>query len=351
MITHSKPDISKRDIEAVARQIESGILADGDMLLQFEASFSKKIGVRGGVATNSGTAALHLALLSLGVKSGDEVILPGYVCVSPLLAIRYTGATPIIADIDHETGNVSIDDVAEKISPKTKAIIAVHLFGRSAHIDALTSFGVDVIEDCAHSVGALFNGRPLGSWGRVSVFSFYATKVMTTGHGGMTASEDGSILDAVRDLSSYDGREDGKIRYNYRMTAFQASLGLSQLVRLDHFIERRRTIASYYRDEFNNHGITLPPQAPEEQNIYYRFIVKARGGAENLLARLESLGICAARPIFRPLTRHTGGDPLPGVERAYSEDISIPIYPALTDREVEKIAKTVVKVFKNEQKT
>jgi perosamine synthetase len=195
-------------------------------------------------------------------------------------------------------------------------------------------------------VGGLHKGRPIGSLGAVSVFSFYATKVMTTGHGGMVSSRDAGLLGDVRDLIHYDQREDEKLRYNYQMTSFQAALGLSQLGRLDEFISRRKKIADFYRGEFQHAGIETPPPAPPGEDIHFRFIIKVPGRAKDVIDRLSDLGVRAMRPVFKPLYFYTGDDELPGTKRAYEEDVSIPIYPALSDSEVERISDAVKVVFK-----
>ncbi len=345
MIPHSKPCISDGDVEGAAGAIRSGILAGGKTVSEFEDAFSKRIEAVGSVAVSSGTAALHLSLLALGVGPTDEVVLPAYVCTAPLNAIRYVGARPVLADVEPQAGISGTEEIGRAISPRTRAVICVHLFGRATPIDDISSLGVDVIEDSAQAVGGLYRGRPIGGVGAVSAFSFYATKVMTTGHGGMVSSKDKGLLDEVRDLIHYDKRENGRLRYNYSMTSFQAALGLSQLGRLDEFLSRRKKIANFYREEFQRAGIVMPPLSPSGEDIHYRFIIKAPGRVDDVIGRLSDLGINAMRPVFKPIYFYTGDEELKGAKKAYEEDVSIPIYPALTDSEVERVSNAVKAVF------
>jgi perosamine synthetase len=332
-------------MDEVRSVLASGILVGGERIETFEDAFSRRMGTLGSRAVSSGTAALHLALLALAVGPGDEVVIPGYVCSAPLHAVRYTGAEPVLADVHPETGISGSEEIDRVITKKTRAVIAVHLFGRAAPMDEITSLGIPVIEDAAQAVGGVYGSRPLGSWGDASVFSFYATKVITTGHGGMVSSGSRDILSVVEDLREYDKREDDRLRYNYSMTEVAAAIGGVQLERLDEFLMRRRKIASFFREEFEKVGAMLPPTAPAGEDIHYRFIIKAPKKAAETIDRLTGLGISARRPVFSPLYSYTGSQVLPGVKRAFDEDVSIPIYPALTDTEVEKISEAVRKVL------
>ena len=347
MIPHSKPYISEGDVEGAAAAIRSGMLVDGRAVSDFEEAFSNRIETSDSVAVSSGTAALHLSLIALGLGPRDEVVIPAYVCTAPLNAVRYVGARPVLSDVEPQAGISGAEEINRAITPRTRAVICVHLFGRSAPIDDISSLGVDVIEDSVQAVGGLYKGCPIGSFGTVSVFSFYATKVMTTGHGGMVSSKDEDLMDKVRDLIHYDQREDKKLRYNYQMTSFQAALGLSQLGWLDEFLSRRKKIAQYYHEEFQRAGIDMPAPAPMEEDIHYRFIIKAPGRVKDVIDRLSDLGVRAMRPVFLPLYFYTGDEELVGTKKAYEEDVSIPIYPALTDSDVERISDAVKAVFRS----
>jgi dTDP-4-amino-4,6-dideoxygalactose transaminase len=350
-IPHSRPSIIEEDASRIAEVIRSGMLTVGGERGAFEGAFEKRIGISAGgaVSVDSGTAAIHLALLALGVGPGDRVLLPAYLCAAPLNGVRYVGAVPVLVDVDPDTGvsgAAEFEDALESIEGRggkggRTVIIAVHLFGRAAPTGGIKSLGYPVIEDCAQATGGSLDGRPLGSVGDVSVFSFYATKVMTTGRGGMICSEDGGVIERVRDLIRYDEREEGGVRFNYAMTEFQAALGRSQLGRLNAFISRRREIAAYYRGEFERASIPMPERPPEGDGIDFRFVVKAPGAVDGVIGKLTERGVDARRPIFRPLYHYTGDGELPGTKRAFEEDVSIPIYPALTDGDVERVAAAV----------
>ena len=320
------------------------MLVGGRETHAFEEAFSERLKAPS-VAVSSGTAALHLTLLALGVGVKDEVILPGYSCAAPLNAVRYVGARPTFADIDPSTSLCRADDIKSVITPKTKAIIAVHLFGSLLPMDEISNLGPMVIEDCAQAIGGMHKGCPVGAWGDVSITSFYATKVITTGKGGMVSSKDRNIVNQVKELIDYDERDDKGIHFNYSMSSVEASMGIVQLSRLDELLSRRKEIAGYYREEFERKGILMPPSSPGGENIYYRFIIKAKGLVDETIGRLMDMGITARRPVYRPLSYYTNDKTLPGVQEAYDENISIPIYPALSDGEVERVARAVIKVI------
>ncbi|MBN1573287.1 MAG: DegT/DnrJ/EryC1/StrS aminotransferase family protein [Deltaproteobacteria bacterium] len=353
IIPHSRPSIDEEDALRAAEVIRSGMLTVGDERGAFERAFEKRIGIspEGAVSVDSGTAAIHLALLALKVGVNDRVILPAYLCAAPLNAVRYVGAAPVLADVDPDTGIAGEREFAEALeSIKDERggrtiIIAVHPFGRSAPVDEIKSLGPPVIEDCAQATGGALKGNPLGTFGDLSVFSFYATKVMTTGRGGMVCSESEEIAYRIRDLVRYDEREEDGVRFNYAMTEFQAALGRSQLKRLDAFISRRREITAYYSGEFERASIPMPRKAPVGDDINFRFIVKVRGAVDKVIKGLNKRGIGARRPVFKPLYEYTGDEELPGTKWAFDEDVSIPIYPALTDGEIEMIAWAVVDVM------
>jgi dTDP-4-amino-4,6-dideoxygalactose transaminase len=204
VIPHSRPSVDEVEMRALQNVLSSGQLAQGPQVQAFEKELGSFHGFPPGVATSSGTAALHLALLSLGVGPGDEVLLPSYVCSAPLHAAYHSGATPVLVDVEPTTGNMDPDDLKKRLTSKSKAIIAVHLFGLPSDIDEILALGLPVIEDCAQSLGANQEGRMLGTMGAISICSFYATKLITTGEGGMLLSRDPGLLTSAKDLRDYD---------------------------------------------------------------------------------------------------------------------------------------------------
>jgi len=345
IIPHSRPSIIGSDIKAVSSVLESGQIAQGPSVDKFEKQFSDFIEKKETAATSSGTAALHLALLSLGVKEGDEVIVPSFVCTAVLNAVLYTGATPFVADIDPGTYNISVDAVKGAITQKTKAVIVPHMFGCPAEIDELSNLGIPVIEDCAQSVGAHYKGRKIGSFGILSVFSFYATKVFTTGEGGMVVSDSEELISRVKDLRDYDNKDEYALRFNYKMTDIQASLGSSQLSRLEEFLDRRRMIADSYFKEFKDCDFSLPARKEGREHIYYRFVAQTEGDASVYLERSQKNNVMCRRPVYIPLHVCLGLSGYPHTMEAWKKTVSIPLYPSLTKEEIEKIIAVVKEIF------
>ena len=332
-IPHSRPWITPMDIRAVGRILRSGKLAQGVEVEAFEAEVGDFLGVPPGVAVNSGTAALHLALIGLGIGPGDEVILPSYVCVAPLHAVEYVGATPRLADVDPTAFNLDVSDVRRRITRRTRAIIAPHMFGLPADLDSLLRLGVPVVEDCAQALGATYENRPAGSFGAVSIASFYATKLLTTGEGGMVLSRDRHLLGRLRDLRDYDERRRHAVRYNYKLTDFQAALGRSQFRRLPAMLARRRAIARRYLHSWIDLPIALPVEPERSHHAYHRFVVSLAATVGPVAKRLASLGVTGRPPIFRPIHMTIGQEGFPGATQAFRHALSLPIYPTLTSPE------------------
>jgi perosamine synthetase len=342
MIPHSRPTISENDISNVVTNLRSGLVAYGDEVTRFEQDMSKYIGVLGGVATNSGTSALHLALKALDIGPGHEIILPSYVCVSVLHAVKYCGASPVFADIGDGGYNLDSKSVDEKITANTKAIIVPHLFGTAADLAKLMEFGIPIIEDCAQAVGAEYRGQKLGSFGILSTFSFKATKLMTTGHGGMVMTNSREMLDRLRELAKYDELREYHVSYNYQLTDFQAALGRSQLKQLDSFIERRRRISKTYDEVFASMG----QKVQTANGICFRYVVEV-DNAERYIEPMKLQGVNCARPVFKPLHQYFNSHTeLRNTDMAIHSVISIPIYPSLNDDEVVHICKIVEKVWR-----
>ncbi len=340
MIPHSRPTLDQIDYDAVLGVLKSGHIVQGAWVGRLEKTIADLIGVREGIAVSSGTAALHLALLSLGIQKDDEVILPSFVCSAPLHAILYTGAVPVIADIDRLTFNIDPRDLSARITPKTKAIIVPHLFGMAADMDEIRSCGVPVIEDCAHSLGSHYKGTFTGSFGDLSIFSFYATKMIASGEGGMILSNNESLLESIRDLRDYDEKETFRIRYNYKMTDIEAALGFSQLKRLFPFIEARQKIAGLYSREFQASSFRVPFVLSDRDHIYYRYVA-LHDPAADFIEKMTKAGVACRRPVFKPLHRYLGLSGYENTEWVWERAVSIPIYPSMTEDEISKIIDAV----------
>jgi dTDP-4-amino-4,6-dideoxygalactose transaminase len=341
IIPHSKPTITPSDSHAVARIVTSGMIAQGECVAAFERAVARYIDVKDGVATSSGTAALHLALLALGVGKGDNVLIPTYVCTALLNAVKYTGATPRLVDVNWCDGNISAREAKKRLTKRTKAIIVPYVFGMIANLPELKKLGVPIIEDLAQSIGARFNGRRVGTFGDLAICSFYATKMMTTGEGGMVLSNKPALLAKVRDLRDYDNKSSFALRFNYKMTDFQAALGIEQVKKLNSFIKRRREIARLYDNGFKELNVELPRRREGRQAVYFRYVIKVPGRAAGIIKKLKTQGIHVAAPVFKPLHSYLGLKGCPVADKLMKHAISLPIYPSLTNKKVKKIIATL----------
>ena len=342
MIPHSKPTLPAGDEWAgLTAQLTPGWVADGPLVREFEREGARWLGGSGGVAVNSGSNALHLALLAVGVTPGSEVLVPAYCCAALLNSIAATGATPVLVDSEPGSHNMSVAEAELRKTDRTTALVAVHMFGDPVAIEPLRSLGVPIVEDCAQSLGTRVDGALAGSRGDAAIGSFFATKVITTGHGGIVTSARHDVVERVRDLVEYDNRDEWQPRFSYGFTELQAVLGLWQLARLPEFLALRRSIADYYTVRFAAAGISTPTGTPEAglEPMRYRYVLRARS-AEQAIAALRAQGIDAKRPVYRPL-HHYLAQRCPAAEQAHEEIVSLPIYPTLTVEERERVVAAV----------
>lgn len=340
MIPHSRPFIDQDDIRAVSEVLSSGNIAQGVKVEEFEEAIARFVGAKYGVACSSGTSALHLALLSLGVGEGDEVIMPSYVCSAPYFATLHAGATPKIADINIADFNISAESARKQLTAKTKAVIVPHMFGTPAEIDELLELGVPIIEDCAQSLGSEYKGRQVGGFGVLSTFSFYATKMITSGEGGMFLTNNREFYDRAAEFRDYDKKLLSPAKYNYKMTDFQAALGLSQLKKLRYFIERRIQIAAAYDKAFSKYQVELPTSPPHKTPVHFRYVMKT-SGTERIQQEAKERGVMCERPVFQPLHDSLGLGNFTNCDKAKQQALSIPIYPGLSEGEISHIISTM----------
>jgi dTDP-4-amino-4,6-dideoxygalactose transaminase len=344
IIHHSRPCLEAADRAALDAVLETGMIAEGGMTGKFEQEVGRYLGLAAGVATSSGTSALFLACLALGAGPGDEVIIPTYTCRSVWDAVRATGATPVLCDVG-EDWCMNGATVKPRVNARTKAIVAVHTFGVMAEVDDIRALGIPVIEDCCQALGARRGLEVAGTRGDLCVLSFHATKLLTTGEGGMALSKDADLLKKLRVLK--EGEAPPLIaRYRQPLTDLQAALGLSQLARYDDFLQRRRSTAEYYFEQLDGLGLELPGHV-RDRTIFFRFPVFIDGDFEALRGRLDAEGVQVRRGVDALLHRQCGqsAEDFPGAERCFARTLSIPLYPALRDEECARVVEVCRRVF------
>ena len=355
MISISKPLLGEEEKQAVAEVIESGILAQGPRVKAFEERFSDYIGAKHAVAVSSGTSALYLALQSVGIKPGDEVITSPFTFIATGTSILFCGGRPVFADIEPGTYNIDPEAIESAITRHTKAILPVHLYGQPARMNEIMEIAqahdLLVIEDVAQAVGADYNGKKPGTIGDVGCFSFYATKNMTTGEGGMITTDNDSIADDLRLLRSHGqvGRyEFKKLGNNLRMTDIEAAIGLCQLMKLPSFNDARIKNAAYFNEHLKT--VKTPQVDSGVTHVYHQYTIR-HDNRDMLKDWLEKNGIGSGIYYPAPLTRCTplkefASGPVSEAEKASREVLSLPVHPGLHAEDLETIVKAVNE-FKN----
>ena len=310
----AKPDLSHREFRAVLDAfISSWISSKGTYIPKFEGEFASFVGMRHGIAVSNGTVALHLALLALGIGPGDEVIVPDLTFAATINAVIYCGATPVIVDIDERTWTMSLAQVEQALTPRTKAIIPVHLYGRPAEIGPIAAFArqhnIYVVEDCAEAHGARYAGRTVGQFGDISCFSFYANKIVTTGEGGMCLTNSDTLAATILELRDHGMAPNRsfwheRVGYNYRMTNLQAAIGQTQLWRIDQTLDRNKRLEEQYREHLADiPGIEFPPVLAEEyEPVVWLVCVQVPIDARAHLIETAISAQIEMRPFFHPLS-------------------------------------------------
>lgn len=351
-IPAARPEFGAQEIAAVARVISSGAVAQGPEVAAFEEEFSAAA-VAGShcVAVNSGTSALHLIAIALGLGPGDEVIMPAFTFAATPNSIAVTGASPVFADIEPDTFTLAPERVLELLSRSTRAIVAVHLYGHPAALVELRRIadanGIHLIEDAAQAHLANYGGRPVGTWGSGAAFSFYPTKNMTSGEGGMVTTLDPGLARQIRLLRN-QGQE---VRYqnevvglNNRMTDIHAAIGRVQLRALTDRTRRRQAIAQFY--DGNLRGVVTPKVRPDVSHVYHQYTIRVPGHdrdtfASALADRGVGTGVYYPTPCHRlPPYMNSVAD-LPQTELAAREVLSLPVYPSLSEEERDRVVAAV----------
>ncbi|OGO29001.1 MAG: glutamine--scyllo-inositol aminotransferase [Chloroflexi bacterium RBG_16_52_11] len=366
----SAPWLNNAESECVNDALKQGAISGfyGEYLPLFEKEFSEYCECSYGVAVSSGTTALHLALVTLGIKGGDEVLVSTLTNMATIFAILYIGANPIPIDIEPETLNLDPRLLDHHVTPRTKAILVVHLFGHPVDMDPVLEFArqhdLFVVEDCAEAHGATYKGGKVGGLGDAGCFSFYANKIITTGEGGMVTFRDKSHADRARNLKGLAFGDTNKfmhndIGYNYRMTNLQAAIGHAQFLKIEQIISRKREIAKYYSERFvGMEGVQLPVEKPYARNVYWMYhlvlVGRNKGRRKEVMQFLANHGI-ETRDTFIPCNLQdvfieqgwVKPDSCPEANAVAYAGFYLPSGPELTKQELEYIATKFIQIIKN----
>lgn len=364
MIPINLPKIGEEEIEAVVKVMRSGMLTSGlgagPNVTEFEKNYAEFAGVKHAIAVNTGTAALHAALMAIGVKPGDEVILPSFTFVATAEAVVLAGGKPIFADIDPETYTLSPEAVKKAITKKTKAIIPVDLYGLPADTKAIreiaSKHNIAIVEDCAQSHGATCEGKPAGALADLACWSLYAAKNIGTGEGGMVTTDNDELAEKVK-MARTHGE---KVKYqslmlgtNYRMTEIQAAIGVVQLKRLPEFFAKRTKNAQRLTKNLENSDkVILPPALANRKPSWYLYTIRikdiTREKRDNIIKGMHEKGFGAEAYYPTPVNQmpyyreNFGLFDLPETEKAAKQVLSLPIHPGVTEEQIDLIAQTLL---------
>lgn len=357
----SSPSLGDREIQYVTEAVGRGEISGttGSFLRRFEREFAAFCGCAHGIATSNGTTALHLALAALSIAPGDEVLVSALTNMATFFAVLYQGAAPVPVDVEEDTGNLNPALLEKLVTPKTRAILVVHLYGHPVDMDPVLEFArrhhLLVIEDAAQAHGALYKGSKAGSLGQVGCFSFYANKIITTGEGGMITTSDSDLAARARSLGSLAYGVTQRfmhtdVGFNYRMTNLQAALGCAQLERIDEVIENKRRVARLYTKQLSGWPeLQLPVEKPYARNVFWMYHVVLRGFSrderDGVIRDLSERGI-ETRPAFIPYNLQeiflqkniTRSDACPVANRIAASGLYLPSSPSLTENEVQYVS-------------
>ncbi|MBL7138602.1 MAG: DegT/DnrJ/EryC1/StrS family aminotransferase [Bacteroidales bacterium] len=361
----AQPSLLGREREYVMDALDTGWISSiGPFIDRFEHAFAEYHGIKHAITTHNGTIALHLALVAAGIGPGDEVIIPDLTFVATANAVRYCQAVPVLTDVNPLDWNIDLQAIREKITPKTKAIIPVHLYGNPVLMEELVKLAGEhhllIIEDCAEAIGALVRNRKVGTFGHISCFSFFGNKVITTGEGGMCITNDDSMADKMRILRDH-GMNRGKrywydvMGFNYRMTNMQAAVGVAQMEQLDFLLMERDRIYAGYHEKLSSCSQILFQDTHGNRNINWLFTLRVKGftGQQRdlLMTGLLEAGI-DSRPVFYPIhqlpyyqeTAFSRGT-FPVSDRISREGISLPTFVGLSQEQLEFITETLIRII------
>ena len=365
--------MGEEEVRAAAEVIRSGWMTMGPKTFEFEREFAKYVGAQHAVAVSTGTAALHLSLEAAGVQAGDEVLLPTTTFTATAEAVTYVGARPVLVDVDPVTMNMDPEDVGRRITPKTKALIPVHLAGQPCDMDEIQMLArlhkLRVIEDAAHALPSEYRGKRVGQISEFTCFSFYATKTLTTGEGGMITTNNSAAADRMRLMRLHGIGRDSWKRYRtegswfyevleagfkYNLTDLQSAIGLVQLAKCDALRQARQAIAQHYSNAFSSSDeLLVPTVRPDRHTSWHLYILRLRlerlrADRDNFVQTLHRRGIACSvhfiplhlQPYYRRAYGYKPGD-LPCAEQQYRSCLSLPIFPGMDEQEIAYVIRTV----------
>lgn len=367
MIPVMRPWLGEEEVTAAAETIRSGWVAQGPRVSEFERRFSGHVHNDEGIAVSSCTTGLHLVLHALGIGPGDEVIVPSLSFIATANAPRYVGATPVFADVELHTQNLTVETIAPVVTDRTRSVVVVHQIGMPADLDSIRQFcddrGIHLIEDAACAAGSTYRGSPIGSAPGTAVFSFHPRKILTTGEGGMIVTPDGALAERMRRLrqhamsvSASDRHSSDRVvieeyaemGFNFRMTDIQAAVGLVQLQKLPEMIERRRFLADIYRDHLGEVGSLMLPSDPPHGTTNYQSYSVMLGSSidvnrDDLMRRLLSAGVSTRRGVMashlEPAFAGGTSSPLPVTELLAARSLILPLYHEMSSDDVVSVAR------------
>ena len=356
MINIARPMMGEEEKAAVIAVLESGQLAQGSVVADFEKAFGDYCGVKHAIATSNGTTALHVAILAHELGPGDEVITVPFTFIASANSIVYAGAKPVFVDIDPVSYNINVDQIEAAITPRTKAIMPVDLYGNPAEMGRIMEIaekhGLAVIEDAAQAHGAAENGKRAGSWA-TGCFSFYPTKNITTGEGGMVTTNDDCIADRARMARSHGMRVryyHESIGYNFRMTNIHAAIGVAQMPKLERFNERRIANAMYLNEHLPKDKVQVPQVRPDTRHVFHQYTVRVLPPLDRDSVRTQLAEAGVGTEVYYPVPVHKqqiylemgyGDQSFPESEKAAKQVVSLPVHPGVTQEDLETIVEAV----------
>ena len=352
----SKPSIGEEEISYITNELREGWVSIGECIPRFEEEFSKYSGSKYGVSVCNGTAALHLAIISLGIGEGDEVIVPVSTFIATANAVKMSGAKPVFVDISEDNWTIDYKKIEEKITDRTRAIIPVHLYGIPCDMDEIMEIArrnkLYVIEDCAEAHGAKYKGKMVGSFGEIGCFSFFGNKIITTGEGGMCITNNKELKNKMDLLKTHGMKKEKRywhefFAYNYCMSNIQAALGVAQLKKIDSFIKKRKEISEKYKEFLKVKGISFIPTNPNKENVYWMNVILT-DKKDEIVSKLKENNI-DSRPFFYPINKmppYFSNEKFPVAEKFNKKGINLPSYTDLSYEDINKICEIIKGVLK-----